>query len=223
MSSLAAALIATGHRDEGLQTLVKSVKMNPGDPRAHANMGVVLVSMPGRMDEGIAELREALRIEPGDAAASAPSISPWQPKRRAQVADRPRYNRRMISKLACLLLFVGGCALAQNRVYELRTYTCNEGKLEALKTRFRDHTIAIFKRHGMESHRLLGVRRTPSVEEHADLYSGASQPRGCRKALGGIPRRSGMEEGAGRIGGQRGLVQKVESVFMSPTDFSALR
>ena len=52
--------------------------------------------------------------------------------------------------LAATLLFAG-FATAQNRVYELRTYTCNEGKLEALKTRFRDHTIEIFKRHGMES------------------------------------------------------------------------
>ena len=50
-----------------------------------------------------------------------------------------------------MLLFLAGFALAQNRVYELRTYTCNEGKLEALKARFRDHTIEIFKRHGMES------------------------------------------------------------------------
>lgn len=41
--------------------------------------------------------------------------------------------------------------LAQTRVFELRTYVCNEGKLENLKARFRDHTIRIFARHGMES------------------------------------------------------------------------
>ena len=42
-------------------------------------------------------------------------------------------------------------ASAADRVFELRTYTTNEGKLEALKARFRDHTIAIFNRHGMTS------------------------------------------------------------------------
>ena len=42
-------------------------------------------------------------------------------------------------------------AAAADRVFEMRTYTANEGKLEALKTRFRDHTIRIFKKHGMES------------------------------------------------------------------------
>src|SRR5215470_17758203 len=57
----------------------------------------------------------------------------------------------MIRKLLLSVLLFTGFAFAQNRVYELRTYTCNEGKLEALKARFRDHTIEIFKRHGMES------------------------------------------------------------------------
>jgi hypothetical protein len=36
------------------------------------------------------------------------------------------------------------------KVYELRTYKANPGKLEALHTRFRDHTCRLFKKHGME-------------------------------------------------------------------------
>ncbi len=38
----------------------------------------------------------------------------------------------------------------ENRVFELRVYTANEGKLEALKARFRDHTTALFHKHHME-------------------------------------------------------------------------
>src|ERR1700693_2788815 len=38
----------------------------------------------------------------------------------------------------------------ENRVFELRVYTANEGKLEALKARFRDHTTALFNKHHME-------------------------------------------------------------------------
>jgi hypothetical protein len=34
-------------------------------------------------------------------------------------------------------------------VFELRTYTTNEGKLDDLHSRFRDHTISLFKKHGM--------------------------------------------------------------------------
>ncbi|MEJ6717977.1 MAG: NIPSNAP family protein, partial [Akkermansiaceae bacterium] len=36
-------------------------------------------------------------------------------------------------------------------VFELRTYTTNEDKLDALNARFRDHTVSLFKKHGIES------------------------------------------------------------------------
>ena len=37
-----------------------------------------------------------------------------------------------------------------SRCFELRTYYVAPGKLEALNARFRDHTCALFKKHGME-------------------------------------------------------------------------
>src|SRR5262245_44260826 len=37
------------------------------------------------------------------------------------------------------------------RVFEIRTYTAAEGKLDALDARFRDHTLALFKKHDMTS------------------------------------------------------------------------
>src|SRR5579872_1809383 len=40
---------------------------------------------------------------------------------------------------------------ATGRVFEIRTYTAEPGKLEALHARFRDHTLAIFKKHNMTS------------------------------------------------------------------------
>src|SRR5579872_698221 len=36
-------------------------------------------------------------------------------------------------------------------VYELRTYTTNPGKLPDLHKRFRDHTMALFEKHGMKN------------------------------------------------------------------------
>jgi NIPSNAP protein len=38
-----------------------------------------------------------------------------------------------------------------HHVYELRLYHVHEGKMDALKARFGDHTDAIFKRHTMKS------------------------------------------------------------------------
>src|SRR5947209_5303666 len=36
------------------------------------------------------------------------------------------------------------------RVFEMRTYTTHPGRLDALNTRFRDHTCRLFQKHGME-------------------------------------------------------------------------
>jgi len=44
-----------------------------------------------------------------------------------------------------------GGASPSHHVYELRMYHVKEGKMDALKARFGDHTDAIFKRHNMNS------------------------------------------------------------------------
>ena len=38
---------------------------------------------------------------------------------------------------------------SDTRVFELRTYYPNPGKMEALHARFRDHTCKLFEKHGM--------------------------------------------------------------------------
>lgn len=59
-------------------------------------------------------------------------------------------TRRLVL-LACLCAgLFSTAAFAEGRVYELRIYTANEGKLPAIEARFRDHTTAIFKKHHME-------------------------------------------------------------------------
>jgi hypothetical protein len=39
----------------------------------------------------------------------------------------------------------------RERVYELRIYTAEDGKLDALHQRFRDHTLELFEKHGMKN------------------------------------------------------------------------
>jgi len=71
--------------------------------------------------------------------------------------------KRLITGVALTTAFVAGfvahgvlpietVAQAQStRVFELRTYTAADGKLQALSDRFRDHTMTLFKKHDMES------------------------------------------------------------------------
>jgi len=55
----------------------------------------------------------------------------------------------------------------ENRVFELRVYTANEGKLEALKRRFRDHTTALFNKHHME---VIGYWSPQDPEKAKDMF-----------------------------------------------------
>ncbi len=129
----------------------------------------------------------------------------------------------MTRKLLLPALLFASLAFAQNRVYELRTYTCNEGKLETLKARFRDHTITIFARHGIES---IGywVPQDPEKSKNTLIYIVAHPSRAAAeknwKEFRDDPewkKVAAESEANGKI------VQKIESVFMDPTDFSKLK
>jgi hypothetical protein len=129
----------------------------------------------------------------------------------------------MTRRLLLLLLLLSGLAFAQSRVYELRTYTCYDGKLEALKARFRDHTIAIFKRHGMES---IGywVPQDPEKSKNTLIYilahpslEAAQKNWDAFRADPEWVKAKADSETAGPI------VQKTESVYMNPTEFSVLK
>src|ERR1700690_870838 len=130
----------------------------------------------------------------------------------------------MTRKLLLLTFLLAGLAAAQNKVYELRTYTCNEGKLEALKARFRDHTIEIFNRHGMESigywvpqdpekskTTLIYILAHPSREAAAKNWREFSSDPEWKKV-------SAESEANGKI-----LAKTPESVFLDPTGFSKLK
>ncbi|WP_395741811.1 NIPSNAP family protein [Prosthecobacter sp.] len=107
-------------------------------------------------------------------------------------------------------------------VYELRIYTCNEGKLDALLSRFRDHTCKLFEKHGMKN---IGYW-VPVDEENGSkttlIYVLEHKSRDAAKesfkAFGADPdwqaARKASEE-AGKI-----LAKPPESIFMTTTDYS---
>jgi hypothetical protein len=129
-----------------------------------------------------------------------------------------------MTRYLTLFVLLAGFACAQNRVYELRTYTCNEGKLEALKARFRDHTIEIFKRHGIES---VGywIPQDPATSKTTLIYIVSHLSLEAAKKNWTDFRNdpewkkvAAESEAAGKI-----LAKSPESVFMDPADFSKLK
>lgn len=122
--------------------------------------------------------------------------------------------------LAMVILFA---ALAQARVYELRTYHCLPGRLEALKARFRNHTVKLFEKHGMENigywvpqdpekskNTLIYILAHPSKEAAAKSWAGFRADPDWVKA-----RTDSEKDGK--------IVEKVESEFLDPVDFSKLK
>ncbi len=112
---------------------------------------------------------------------------------------------------------------AGNRVYEIRTYTTPPGKLEALKSRFRDHTIKVFNKYDMKS---IGywVPQDAPLKENTLIYILSHESREAA-AKSWASFRADPEWVKAKADSEKDgpLTTKVESVFVDPTDFSALK
>jgi hypothetical protein len=114
-------------------------------------------------------------------------------------------------------------AQGKGRVYELRTYTTPEGKLEDLKARFRDHTVKLFEKHGMTN---IGywVPQDAPLSQNTLIYVLAHKDRETAKqswaAFGKDPDWVKART-ASEVNGR--LTTQVVSVFMDPADFSQLK
>lgn len=116
-----------------------------------------------------------------------------------------------------------GQAQSRTRVYELRTYTAPEGKLDALQARFRDHTIKLFEKHGMTN---IGywVPMDGEKSKNTLIYLLAHDSREAAdkswKAFRDDPEWVKART-ASEVNGK--ITDKVESVFLTPTDYSKLK
>ena len=119
----------------------------------------------------------------------------------------------------------------KHECYEMRTYTAAPGKLDALHTRFRDHTNALFLKHGMtvvgywtpspvEKLKEGEVDRSKNTLVYILAYSDRSARDKMWKAFGADPDWKKAREESEKDGK---LVTKVESVFMGPTDYSPVK
>lgn len=127
--------------------------------------------------------------------------------------------------LAAVLISFGvsQAQAADGRFFELRIYTTNPGKLDALHARFRNHTNKIFVKHGME---LVGYWTPADGPESQNtlIYILAYPSREAReaawKAFREDPEWIKAKEESEKDGV---LVQKVESKFMNSTDYSPIK
>jgi hypothetical protein len=112
------------------------------------------------------------------------------------------------------------------RVFELRTYTTPEGKLEDLNARFRNHTMKLFERHGMEN--IVYWTKTPD-QKGADttlIYLLAHKDReAARKSFDAFRQDPEWTKAKteSEKNGSLTVANGVKSEFLVPTDYSPMK
>ena len=100
----------------------------------------------------------------------------------------------------------------------MRVYTANEGKLDELNARFKNHTCKLFEKHGLNNvgywvpaeksdNRLIYVISSPDRETHSKSWKAFLNDPDWKKAY-----KASVTNGA--------LVAKIESTFLKATDYS---
>jgi hypothetical protein len=142
-------------------------------------------------------------------------------------------TRMLLGATASLALFGAGYwagerpqtvhAASATRVYELRIYHANPGKLDDLLARFRDHTMTIFERHQM--HNVAYWTPTDEPLKGKTLYYIISHD--SREAATANWRAFAADpewqkvSAASEVNGK--LVERLESTFLESTDFSPMK
>lgn len=147
-----------------------------------------------------------------------------------QVAGQSEANGKIVAKVTSIFLaatdispVIQPSVKSPERTFELRTYTCNPGKLPTLITRFRDHTLKLFEKHGMTN-----VAYWTTVEKDSTqpklvyLLAHASEAAGKKsfETFVADPAWISARDNSEKDGK---IIEKLESVYMKPLPFSKIR
>src|SRR5688572_8485528 len=107
--------------------------------------------------------------------------------------------------------------------FELRIYNAAAGKMEALHKRFREHTMKLFEKHGIKN---VGYWIAVDEKHQGRLYfilaypDQKSRDRMWTEGFAKDPEWLKVAEESQKDGK---LVESIEQVFLTPTDYSPLR
>ena len=114
------------------------------------------------------------------------------------------------------------------RLFELRTYTSTPGNLKNLNSRFRDHTVKLFAKHGITNIAYFDHMSDQPGAENTLIYLITHQNQDARKKSFGnfsqdpawkAARKQSEIDGGGALTVKGG----VKHEFLLPTDFSPLK
>ena len=140
----------------------------------------------------------ALRLRPAAAAADQPKPAGQPPAAAVPTAGKERF-------------------------FELRVYTAAPGKMEALNKRFRDHTLRLFEKHGIQN---VGYWTAVDEKNAGKLYYVIAYPdkeSRDKMLMNGIARDPEFLKAVAESEKGGKLTDGIESVLMTPTDYSPVK
>ncbi len=114
------------------------------------------------------------------------------------------------------------------RLYELRTYTATPGNLKHLHSRFRDHTVKLFEKHGITNLAYFDLMPDQKGAENTLIYLISHKDKQARrKSFGDFSKDPAWQNARkqSEVAGGGSLTTKggVRHEFLVPTDFSPLK
>ncbi len=148
-------------------------------------------------------------------------------KYRAMTASmlKPSYVLFFLCGAAVMLGFstlCGSNAQPPRHVYELRLYHVNQGKIDALKARFGDHTDAIFRRHNMKSIGYWSPEDAPSSQNLFIYILEHPSRQEAEKNWAAFQADPEWQKVKAESEAHGPLVDHIDRYFMDPTSYSAL-
>jgi hypothetical protein len=109
------------------------------------------------------------------------------------------------------------------RVFELRTYTAVEGKLDAVHARFRDHTTKLFAKHGMTNIGYWSPQDAP-LSQNTLIYVIAHESReAAKKNWDGFRNDPEWQKVKKESEANGPIVSKLESIYLDATNYSPIK
>ena len=114
-------------------------------------------------------------------------------------------------------------AQSSPKVFELRTYTAPEGKLADLHKRFRDHTLRIFQKHGMTNVIYLAPTDAPLSQNTLVYLLSHNSREAATKSWEAFRNDPEWKKVASESQVNGPIVTKVDSIFLTATDYSPMK
>ena len=113
--------------------------------------------------------------------------------------------------------------MTKDHVFEIRTYTAEPGKLEAMHARFRDHVLPIFDKHGITSVGYFAPTDEPLSKNTLIYILSFPSREAAKKSWEEFRNDPEWQRVKNESEANGKLVAKMESVFVEPTDYSPLK